>query len=68
MRYEEVDRHAFGVRANITKPLRKEKVHRITVRAIPEEENENVKRLRERYFKMKEMQHIKNKKNCFRKQ
>jgi len=48
-----VDRHGFGQRIDV-KPIRKDKVEYVKVKAVPEPENENVKRAREIWNKLKE--------------
>lgn len=55
MKFIPVDTHGFGQRIDI-KPIRKDKVEYVKVRAVPvpEPENENVKRAREIWNKLKE--------------
>ncbi|RLQ89953.1 hypothetical protein [Falsibacillus albus] len=45
--------HGFGQKIHI-KPIRKEKVQYIKVKAIPHEDSEEVKRIKEKWKQMKE--------------
>ncbi len=52
--YVEVDRHGFGERVHITKPLKvPNQVKQITVRPIKHEDSEEVKRIKEKWREMK---------------
>lgn len=56
--FEVVDRHGFGERCNI-KPIRKEKIKYITLRFVPDEDSEEVKRIKKKWKEMKENRIIK---------
>jgi hypothetical protein len=47
--FEVRDNHGFGERIELTKTLGSNKVKHIKVKAINQEDNENVKRLKEQY-------------------
>ncbi|AJH22214.1 MULTISPECIES: hypothetical protein [Bacillus cereus group] len=52
--FVEIDRHGFGERVQITKPLKvPNQVKHITVKPIQHEDNEEVKRIKEKWKEMK---------------
>lgn len=53
MKFIPVEKHGFGQKIDV-QPIRKDKIEYIKVRAVPEPENENVKRMREIWNKLKE--------------
>lgn len=51
--FEVIDNHAFGERVQLTKTLRADKVKHVRVRHVPDEDTEEVKRIKEQWKKMK---------------
>lgn len=52
MKFVPIDKHGFGQRISV-KPIRKDRVKYVKVKAVPEPENENVKQLKEIWNKLK---------------